>query len=452
MTEDNTLAVEQEKPPLKSDSAFWGMTGTQFLGAFNDNLFKQLVLLLCIDALNRNAESFDYQAVAQALFAIPFVLFSGFGGFLSDRYSKRTIVVLCKVAEIAVMVLGMIAFSIGRSDPDFQLQLLLCVLFLMGTQSAFFGPSKYGILPEMLNEPDLPQANGVIQMTTFLAIIFGTAVAGYSKDGLGDAIWIIGAICTGIAVVGTATSLLVRRTPIAHPGLKFEPSALAIKKETARMLLADRPLLGVLLISSLFWFIGGVVQTAVNEFGRTKLQFSDSRTSLMASCMGLGIAIGCVWAGRLSHHKIDFRLVTRGAWGIVVSLLGLTVLGYCSTPLDQKDAIGLVDVLMPVSSIDLLGRLFLTGLGISAGLFAVPLAVFMQARPPKDQKGRMIGAMNLINWIGILMSAAFFLIASALLRSEIDDRQQFDVHWVFAALAVVMLPVAIWYRPKADAD
>src|SRR5690606_23623095 len=135
-----------------------------FLGAFNDNLFKQLVLLLCVD-LARNDPTQDQQGWAGVCFAVPFILFSGYAGFLSDRNSKRRIVVLAKVAEVLIMAMGLLAFLSG------SLTALFVVLFLMGTQSAFFGPGKYGILPELLRDEDLPRANGIFLMTTFLAVI-----------------------------------------------------------------------------------------------------------------------------------------------------------------------------------------------------------------------------------------------------------------------------------------
>ncbi|MCA9072680.1 MAG: hypothetical protein KDA84_27345, partial [Planctomycetaceae bacterium] len=133
----------EASPGLSRDRAFWGMTSTQFLGAFNDNLFKQMVMLLCVDAAAPDRLGQDYQPVALVLFAVPFVLFSGFAGFLSDLISKRGIVVSMKIAEIAIMAAGMGALFLGTIEPDWQLPLLFLVLFLMSTQSAFFGPAKY---------------------------------------------------------------------------------------------------------------------------------------------------------------------------------------------------------------------------------------------------------------------------------------------------------------------
>ena len=228
------MTATENQPTLYRDPSFWGMTVTQFLGAFNDNLFKQLMLLLSLKVATE-----DRQPIAMAIFAAPFLLLSGIAGFLSERHSKRTIIVLCKVAEIVVMLLGMAAFL---RFEIWGFPGLLCVLLLMGTQSAFFGPSKYGILPEILRERDLPRANGLILMTTFLAIIFGTAAAGFLSDmaiqdgrALADVahrFLTASAICVTIAVVGTLTSLWIRSVPATLPGLRLELSAIAVPAAT----------------------------------------------------------------------------------------------------------------------------------------------------------------------------------------------------------------------------
>lgn len=436
-------------PRLWQDRSFWGMSITQFLGAFNDNLFKQMVLLYCLDVLKAGGD--DRQTVAQGLFALPFVVLSGYAGYLSDRNSKRTIVVLCKVAEIAVMGVGMLVLLMSNLLPEGPLMMLLAVLCLMGMQSAFFGPSKYGILPELFRDTDLPRTNAFIQMTTFLAIIFGTALAGYGKEVAGEQIWLVGVACVGIAILGTLTSCLVRPTPVAQPEMKFRLSALAINRDTARMLWKDRLLLAVLLISSLFWFIGGAVLPLVNRLGKDTalMQLGDGRTSILASCMGAGIAIGCIWAGRLSHNKINFSLVRKGTWGMVIFL---SVAPFFSLvfPVEVTEPATEVtselpsqesffQMLIPASFMELGTRTSLFLVGMFAGFFAVPLQTFMQSRPPKNQKGQMIGAMNLINWIGILLSAIFL---GTLIDLEIPIRL------IFLILAALLVPVGLFFKPE----
>lgn len=436
---DSAELAETLSTPLFHDRSFWGMTATQFLGAFNDNLFKQLMLLLAIPVGAAAAQKADEQGIATMIFSLPFVLFSGFAGYLSDRYSKRTMIVVCKVAEIGIMLLGMLGFlAYGRIGyPG-----LLVVLFLMGTHSTFFGPGKYGILPELFRESDLPRANGVILMTTFLAIIFGTASAGVLGGLLYDAagqrvperLWIGSLLCIGIAVCGMLTSLLVRRIPAAVPDLKFQPSSLAIPPDTRALLLADRPLLAALIVSCMFWLVSGVAMQAVNSLGMTQLGVGERRTSLMTAVIGLGIAAGAVLAGRLSRGKADFRLVTWGAWGMVT---GMAVMGI-SLPTDGG---GFRHLLGYAGSFPMLVLL-----GAAAGMLAVPVQVFIQSRPPEDQKGRMIAVMNLTNFIAILLSGLIYLGLDRLITAAGWPRSV-----LFGFNALLIVPVAVFYRPKMEA-
>ena len=149
-------------PSLYSDSSFWGMTVTQFFGAFNDNLFKQLILLLSI-TIAANGTTTDSQGTVMLVFSLPFLLVTGIAGYLSDRLGKRGIIVTCKVAEIFIMALGGLAFALYSQSNS--LTFLYCVLFFMGAQSGFFGPAKYGILPEMLHGDDFLLHDSVHQYT-----------------------------------------------------------------------------------------------------------------------------------------------------------------------------------------------------------------------------------------------------------------------------------------------
>ncbi len=420
--------------PLLRDRSFLGMMATQFLGAFNDNLFKQLMLLLAIPVGAAAAVEKDRQAVATIVFAIPFILFSGYAGFLSDRFSKRRIIVLAKIAEIVVMMLGLIAFL--------QFQLggtlgLLLVLFLMGMQSAFFGPGKYGILPEMLPKKHLPRANGMILMTTFLAIIFGTAVAGFLGESFIDdtaipelravGLWRGSILCVGIAITGTLTSLVIRRLPAAKPNLKLHRDSLVVPADTRRLLAQDRALLMALFASCVFWLVSGIAIQAVNSLGVTQLREGRFRTSVMTAVIGLGIALGAVIAGRLSRGKIDFRIARFGLWGLFLFLALLSV-----------SRAGGVHLLGFYGSL-----VALTLLGMSAGFFAIPVQVFIQERPPKEQKGRMIAAMNFFNFIAILLSGVLYYVFDRTVEWQGWPRSM-----IFAMMAGIVLPLAILYQPK----
>jgi acyl-[acyl-carrier-protein]-phospholipid O-acyltransferase/long-chain-fatty-acid--[acyl-carrier-protein] ligase len=444
------VAEADERPDLPSlyeDPSFWGMTVTQFLGAFNDNLYKQLVLLLSIAAGGAAAASqaTDEQYVPMLIFSAPFLAFTGYAGYLSDKFSKRKIVVICKVAEIAIMALGGVGFYLYWKTGS--LAFLYGVLFLMGTHSAFFGPGKYGILPELLRESDLPRANGFILMSTFLAIIFGTGLAGVlMEDGR---LWLASAACIVIAAIGTGTSLFVRKLPPANPELPFEWSAVTVPHDMRRMLKLDRPLLDALLVSSVFWLLAGMVPSAVNALGKIELAVGDTRTSILTACIGVGIAAGCVIGGLVSKGEVDFRLLRVGIIGMLACLF-----------LAGVPAHGDVQALMGAD-----GKLTrLPGLGESrqwlgfqltvpvmlllgafTGLFAVPLQVFMQSRPPKDKKGRMIAVMNQANWVGVFVSAALYFVLAKLI-----EWQDWARCTMFLFIAALTLPIALFYHPTQE--
>src|SRR5262245_43792780 len=209
--EISTTTITERPHPTYSlwgDSAFWGMAVAQFLGAFNDNVCKQLAMLICLQETSE-----DKQASATAVFAIPFLLFSGTAGYLADRISKTWIVQACKIAEVGIQATALIlAVSVGFSGGSLT-TVMLAVLFLMGAHSAFFGPSKYGVLPEMLPKEALPKANGVFLATTFLAIILGWVVAGALMDVPGSLPFRTAIACTagaGFAFVGWLASLFLR--------------------------------------------------------------------------------------------------------------------------------------------------------------------------------------------------------------------------------------------------
>jgi MFS family permease len=476
-----------ELPELYQDSSFWGMLATQFFGAFNDNLFKQLVLLLSIAAVgavaplehpaliaimlaapllsvgNSAAVSpflmvlamsaatasgvSDRQGLAMFVFAAPFLAFTGYAGYIADRLSKRTIVVACKIAEIGVMALGAVAFTSYESNKS--LWPLYAVLFLMGTHSAFFGPAKYGILPEMLRPSDLPRSNGLLLMSTFLAIIFGTVVAGLLLKRFGDRLWVASLSCMSIAVLGTVSSLWVRRVPPANPQLQFELSAITVPRDMRKLLRDDQPLWMALLVSSVFWLLAGMVPPAVNALGKIELGLGDDWTSVLTGAIGIGIAIGCGIGGLVSGGHVDFRLVRVGSIGILLGLLLMAVpaRGDISALRGPNGELTHLPGAGEASQwLGFKGSLpILLALGAFTGLFAVPLQVFMQCRPPDDKKGRMIAVMNQANWVGILISAGLYQALAWLIEQCGWPRSL-----MFLFIALLMLPVALFYHPKNE--
>ena len=221
---------------------------TQFLGAFNDNLFKIVVSMLAVQVVVPERAGRELSIVS-AVFILPFLLFSGYAGQLADVYSKRTVLVVSKSLEIVAATLGFVAFLFGH------LQLTYAVLFLIALQATFFSPAKYGILPEMLPDRDLSRANGVLEMSTFMAIVLGTAIGGYLFEAMRAHLWLIGVLVVGVAVVGTALSFRIPHVPAAAPGPADRPQSVGRDLDRTRhassrpraLADGDRPL--VLLVS-----------------------------------------------------------------------------------------------------------------------------------------------------------------------------------------------------------
>jgi acyl-[acyl-carrier-protein]-phospholipid O-acyltransferase/long-chain-fatty-acid--[acyl-carrier-protein] ligase len=436
------VASQSQRASIYRDRSFWGLVATQFLGAFNDNVFKQLMLLLAVpitfasasasSASSPTGSDHDQQGLATIIFSLPFVLFSGYAGYLSDRWPKPTIITLCKLAEIVIMAFGMAAFL---AYPVTGYSGLLVVLFLMGAHSAFFGPGKYGILPELFRDEDLPRANGFILMTTFLAIILGTALAGWLGDVLMGpthnpaGLWRGSFVCLGIAVVGTGSSLLIRRLSAVDPRLAFHWDTVAIPHETWQLLRRDAPLRTALAVSCVFWLISGIAMQGVNSLGLVQLELNKTWTSIMTATIGLGIAAGAVLAGKLSAGRANFRLVTIGGWGIIGCVVALAAW----LP-GGRHALGFAGSL-PVLAL----------LGLFAGMFAVPVQVFLQTRPPAGQKGRMIATMNLTNFIAILLSGVIYSGLDGLVQVCGWPRSA-----IFAFLALILLPWLVVRLPWED--
>lgn len=425
--------VSDDRPGLFADRSFWGLMSTQFLGAFNDNLYKQLILLLAIPlAVAGQSSSSDVQGWATLVFSLPFVLFSGLAGYLADRFSKTPIIVWSKATEIVVMLLGFAAFwyfdLLGTAGT-------WVVLFLMGLQSTFFGPGKYGILPELFRARDLPRANGLILVTTFLAIIFGTVLAGGLKDWLGGvnssstsdlSAGVL--LCVGIAIAGTLTSLLVRKVPAAQPDARLSPDCFAVSRDVYAILKRDRVLRGALLVSSIFWLVSGIAVPTVNRLGLDLLKVDATRTSLLTASIGFGIMQGALLASWLCRRGLGDFSVSLGLWGIAGALV---LLGF--------PAAGGHHMLGYGGSV-----MTLILLGIFAAIFAIPIQVFLQERPPSGLKGRMIATMNQVNFIGILISGPLYQAFES-----VAGKARWPVCSVFWMMAILVLPVAAVYRLKS---
>jgi acyl-[acyl-carrier-protein]-phospholipid O-acyltransferase/long-chain-fatty-acid--[acyl-carrier-protein] ligase len=371
---------ETGEPAQSHLRGFWSLIVTQFEGAFNDNALQTLVMFIGLGmALSPRMHSL-LLPMTLALFALPFILFSMTGGFLADRFSKRTVTIWVKLWEILIMVFATIGFAVQ------SLPMGLAAIFCMGVHSAIFSPSKYGLLPELLSERRLSWGNGILELGTFLAIILGTTVGTYLLAAFtGREAW-AGAVLVVLALAGLAFSLGITRVPAADPARRYRVNFLGDLAAQIRMMRADRVLWLACLGNMYFFFMAALIKIGIVDYGSDVLKADPVHTAWLYNAMAIGIGLGSFAAGYLSGGKIEYGLVPLGA-------LGLSIFsGWLWQP-------GLsYGRLLPIFA----------ALGFFGGFFIVPVSAILQHRPPKEQKGAVLGAASFLSWVGIFFASGFY--------------------------------------------
>jgi acyl-[acyl-carrier-protein]-phospholipid O-acyltransferase / long-chain-fatty-acid--[acyl-carrier-protein] ligase len=387
---------------------------TQFLGAFNDNFYKIIVTLVALDIPAAGGGGKHYIPLIGALFILPFLLFSGYAGHLADVHSKRNVLVGAKSFEIVAMALAFVAFFLDRFEP------MLAVVFLMGMQSTFFSPAKYGILPEMLGEQKLARGNGLIEMSTFAAIILGTSLGGAVYELWKEHLDWIGMALVAIAVLGTLTSLGIARVPPSGSSRQFSVNPASEIWKGARQLYRNRTLWLTVMGISYFWFLGAFLQMVLPIFGKEVLMLGEARVALLFTFVAIGIGAGSLVAGALSSDRIELGLVPVGALGIGLFSLAL----FASQPSFGAAAAALAL------------------LGFSGGFFIVPLNATLQHRSGREEKGRLIATNNVFNFLGAMLASALLLLLSNLIGLPGDQIILImgTVTFAATAFAIYLLP------------
>jgi len=349
---------------------------TQLLGAFNDNFLKIVVSFVALSLAGRGGDY--YVELITILFILPSALFSGYAGHLADVSSKRSVLVAVKAAEIAIMVFAAAAFFYGDIRP------MIGAVFLMGLHAAFFSPAKYGILPEMLPDKELSRGNGLLEMSTFMAIILGTSLGSAIFSVWKHDLPRIGLVMIAIAVAGYFTSLGIARVPPSGSAKLFNLNPFGEITDGLRRLRRERALWLTVIGISYFWFLGALVNINILFFGKELLQLDEFHIGLLGTFLAVGIGIGSLAAGKLSGDHVELGLVPLGsvAMGFCLALVAWSAPSYPFTAAS------------------------LVLLGFSAGLFAVPLNALLQQRSGKEEKGQLIATNNFMNTMGIALAAA----------------------------------------------
>lgn len=379
---------------------FW----TQFLGAFNDNVYKNAVMILVAyqaAAFGLQGGSFNSDTVIQlcgALFILPFLLFSATSGQLADKYEKTRIIRLVKVLEIGIMLLGGLGFWLH------SVSLLLTAIFLLGLHSTLFGPVKYAILPQHLRTDELMGGNGLVEMGTFIAILLGTIVGGL-LIGIQPHGWLlVTSAAVLFAVLGYLVSRRIPLSPAPAPELRVNWNPITETIANMRLAARNKRVLWALIACSWFWFFGAVLLSQFPNVTRTVLHGNEHVVTLLLALFSIGVGVGSVMCEKLSGHKIEIGLVPLGA-------LGLTIFGFEFSLALQSlaPATGaLYDVaqfLQQAGAWRILLDLVLVG--FFGGVFIVPLYAVMQSETEESIRSRMIANNNILNAIFIVASAIY---------------------------------------------
>ena len=374
----STAAPIQGEPGRRG---FWALIATQFQGAFSDNILRNLLLSMIVGMQMKAADRETFISVVTFLFSVPFLILSMPGGWLADRFSKRQITIWTKGMEFGSMLLATVGLM------NHQLWLSLIALTLVASQAALFGPSKYGLLPELLPEKSLSWGNGVIELGTFLAIIVGTvAGAGMGERFQGHEQY-AGYVLLALSVVGFATSLGIDKVPAAAPEKPFRVNIVGDLWKQIGIMRRNRALFLAVLGNTYFWFLGSLLFSTIVVYGPDVLHVGQTKTGYLNAMLAVGIGLGSMAAGWISDNKIEYGLIPLGS-------IGMTCTGF---------ALGITPHGM-VGSAVLLGML-----GFWAGFFAVPVNALIQHEPEEENKGGIIAAANLLSFVGIAISSVVYL-------------------------------------------
>ncbi|MCB1914855.1 MAG: MFS transporter, partial [Rhodocyclaceae bacterium] len=395
---DKPVAPRHSQFALLRERRFLPFFLTQFLGAFNDNLFKNaLVVLITFEAVRYTTMAPGVLVnLAAGIFILPFFLFSASAGQFADKFEKSRLIRLVKLAEIAIMGLAALAFARD------SLGLLLATLFLMGTQSSLFGPVKYAILPSHLREQELVGGNALVESGTFVAILLGTIVGGIMIATEGGALW-VSLLALAVAIAGYLASRRIPAAPVADPSLRIGWNPFAETWRNIRFARSNRTVFLSVLGISWFWFYGALFLSQFPGYAREVLGGDEHSVTLLLAVFSVGIGLGSLLCERLSGRHVEIGLVPFGAIGL--SLFALDLWWASPVAIHTGAALPIGEVLGQARSWRVIFDLVM--IGAFGGFFIVPLYALVQSRSEPSRRSRVIAANNILN-------AAFMVVAALL--------------------------------------
>ena len=372
---------------------FAAMAASYFLGTFNDNFFKQAVMLL---ALAAGREKF--QGAAGIAFTVPFILFAAPAGWMADRYPKRNVVISAKAMEMVAALVGAFGIILGN------LWVMVGMVALMGTQSAFFSPALNGSIPELYPSNHVTKANAVLRMIVTVGILIGISFSGFVLDLKGEPLFgaARGNAMVGLAVIlyaalGLLVSFGIPTRAAADPGRAFPWTGPLDTLRELREVWQDRQLGRILVADVFIWAVGVFQLLVINSLGKLQFHLSDSSTSLLVASQLIGLALGGLLSARFAKGSRWFKVLTPA--GIAMGLLMLAIGGVPMLPVG-----GQVPILF-----------VLIGLaGMAGGLFLIPCESFLQIRPVPERKGAVWASANFASFSGMAAASLLYIPLTAL--------------------------------------
>ena len=364
-----------------SNWRFLSFLAAQFLGAFNDNAFKLVVSLAALSFIADATLQQSYLAATSALAILPYLLFSGYAGYLGDRYAKSNVLRISKAAEILAMLAAVFIFLTGQNITH-----LLVTLFLLALHSAFFSPSKYGILPEIMSPENLPKANGYLNMLTFLAIILGSVSGAQLWGNFKETPEVIGYILTGVAVVGTVLCMFVPNSNDGNTKKQFKLNPFAELYHGFAEAVRKPILLICMAGSATFWMLGGMIYLALLLLGKTQLGLDESASGTLFAFLATGIAVGSVLAGYVVGKTVHHTVSVVGGFILSIGcfLTGFFAINYAVT------------------------AALVTIVGIGGGLFIVPVATLLQKNSSEELRGQLLATSGFCDMGGVFVASGLF--------------------------------------------
>jgi MFS family permease len=384
------------------------LLAAQALAVFDDNTFKQLLMLFVAGRVASLATRDLYISLGTALYVLPYILFSAYAGQVADRFSKRYVIILMKMVEATLLVIATFAMFAGHIAS------MLTVPFLLGIHACFLDPAKEGILPQIFPDAALSRANGLMQLTVYTMIVSGPVAAGLLLDAFLSRPYIPVAMLVGMALLGLVIATGISRVPPIAPGEAIRWNAWREFRQDFAEIRSSRTLYRTVLAIAYFWFLGAVYLQNVIGYGRDLLHLSNSGISYLTASVSIGIGLGALVAGKLSGDQVELGLVPIGSAGL--------------------GAFGVFLFFAHYSFAQVFIGHFL--LGFSGGIFIIPLQSYLQAHAGEQSKGRIIAASNVLTFTGVFLGAGIFEFLSGPCRMQANQ--------VLLVMAMISF-VATWH-------